>query len=241
MYLVCQNMNEWISQNTSWEQTLMVGYCFNKTTTTTTTYSAAQKHANIVNAFETRLYQCERVWNAFVSEWFLCTWICKYFIAEKWLKHHCEVQLRVPAPCGLAIARLPPAIVVSGRRDHVTDGWTHEQVDLILLTAVDLLEKMLVLDTDDRITAVQALGHPYLVTYADPSDEVSLKNKNLQISTVRYVLRVLCYPKRCPLLLHWSRVDFLCHLFMFEFSAAHKWAIWWRRRNRRLDNSAAKR
>lgn len=92
MYLVCQNMNEWISQNTSWEQTLMVGYCFNKTTTTTTTYSAAQKHANIVNAFETRLYQCERVWNAFVSEWFLCTWICKYFIAEKWLKHHREVQ-----------------------------------------------------------------------------------------------------------------------------------------------------
>ncbi|KAL9959866.1 hypothetical protein ACROYT_G033230 [Oculina patagonica] len=37
--------------------------------------------------------------------------------------------------------------------------------------AVDLLEKMLDLDTDKRLTAEQALAHPYLATYADPDDE----------------------------------------------------------------------
>lgn len=39
--------------------------------------------------------------------------------------------------------------------------------------AIDLLEKMLELDTDKRITAEQALAHPYLAQYADPSDEPS--------------------------------------------------------------------
>jgi len=37
--------------------------------------------------------------------------------------------------------------------------------------AIDLLEKMLELDTDKRITAEQALAHPYLAQYADPTDE----------------------------------------------------------------------
>ncbi|CAH3141597.1 unnamed protein product [Porites lobata] len=37
--------------------------------------------------------------------------------------------------------------------------------------AVDLLEKMLLLDTDNRLTAEEALAHPYLATYADPDDE----------------------------------------------------------------------
>lgn len=35
----------------------------------------------------------------------------------------------------------------------------------------DLLEKMLDLDADKRITAEQALAHPYLEDFADPSDE----------------------------------------------------------------------
>jgi p38 MAP kinase len=38
-------------------------------------------------------------------------------------------------------------------------------------TAIDLLEKMLELDADKRITAEDALAHEYLAQYADPSDE----------------------------------------------------------------------
>ncbi|XP_075215480.1 mitogen-activated protein kinase p38b-like isoform X1 [Lycorma delicatula] len=37
--------------------------------------------------------------------------------------------------------------------------------------AIDLLEQMLELDSEKRITAEQALAHPYLTQYADPSDE----------------------------------------------------------------------
>ncbi|CEP63227.1 mitogen-activated protein kinase HOG1 LALA0_S07e05336g [Lachancea lanzarotensis] len=37
--------------------------------------------------------------------------------------------------------------------------------------AVDLLEKMLVFDPNKRITAADALTHPYLAPYHDPSDE----------------------------------------------------------------------
>nr|CAD7199286.1 unnamed protein product [Timema douglasi] len=37
--------------------------------------------------------------------------------------------------------------------------------------AIDLLEKMLELDADRRITAEEALAHKYLAQYADPSDE----------------------------------------------------------------------
>lgn len=37
--------------------------------------------------------------------------------------------------------------------------------------AVDLLEKMLVLDTDKRITASEALAHSYFAQYHDPDDE----------------------------------------------------------------------
>lgn len=45
-------------------------------------------------------------------------------------------------------------------------------VYLFVQKAVDLLEKMLLLDTDNRLTAEQALAHPYLATYSDPDDEV---------------------------------------------------------------------
>ncbi|MEE6492887.1 hypothetical protein FKM82_016661 [Ascaphus truei] len=38
-------------------------------------------------------------------------------------------------------------------------------------SAVDLLEKMLVLDTDKRITAAEALAHAYFAQYHDPDDE----------------------------------------------------------------------
>ena len=40
-------------------------------------------------------------------------------------------------------------------------------------TAIELLERTLDLDPDTRITAVEALAHPYLAQYADPTDEPS--------------------------------------------------------------------
>jgi len=46
---------------------------------------------------------------------------------------------------------------------------------LCFFQAVDLLEKMLNLDNDERVTAEQALSHPYLATFADPTDEVCLQ------------------------------------------------------------------
>ena len=39
------------------------------------------------------------------------------------------------------------------------------------ILAIDLLEKTLDLDSDKRITAEQALAHPYLSVYSDPQDE----------------------------------------------------------------------
>lgn len=38
-------------------------------------------------------------------------------------------------------------------------------------TAVDLLKRMLVLDCDGRISASEALAHPYFSQYHDPDDE----------------------------------------------------------------------
>ena len=40
------------------------------------------------------------------------------------------------------------------------------------LLAIDLLEQMLRLDAEIRITAEAALDHPYLEIYADHDDEV---------------------------------------------------------------------
>ena len=40
--------------------------------------------------------------------------------------------------------------------------------------AVDVLDKMLTIDPDKRITAAKALVHPYFAAYADPDDEVGV-------------------------------------------------------------------
>lgn len=41
----------------------------------------------------------------------------------------------------------------------------------LYLSAVDLLKRMLVLDCDRRISATEALSHPYFSQYHDPEDE----------------------------------------------------------------------
>lgn len=48
----------------------------------------------------------------------------------------------------------------------------HKQPIFVAISlALDLLEKMLDLDADRRITAKDALAHPYLAQYHDESDE----------------------------------------------------------------------
>uniref|UniRef100_A0AAX7UB15 mitogen-activated protein kinase n=1 Tax=Astatotilapia calliptera TaxID=8154 RepID=A0AAX7UB15_ASTCA len=49
--------------------------------------------------------------------------------------------------------------------------FSYSPLSPFFLLAVDLLEKMLVLDTDKRITASEALAHPYFAQYHDPDDE----------------------------------------------------------------------
>jgi p38 MAP kinase len=45
------------------------------------------------------------------------------------------------------------------------------------ITALDLLEKMLVFDPRSRITATEALSHEYLAPYHDPTDEPAAAEK----------------------------------------------------------------
>ena len=42
-----------------------------------------------------------------------------------------------------------------------------------IITALDLLDKMLTFNPHKRITVEEALAHPYLEQYFDPADEVA--------------------------------------------------------------------
>ena len=46
--------------------------------------------------------------------------------------------------------------------------------DVNCCAALDLLDKMLTFNPHKRITVEQALAHPYLEQYYDPTDEVSM-------------------------------------------------------------------
>lgn len=48
---------------------------------------------------------------------------------------------------------------------------------MLILIAVDLLEKMLNLDPEKRITTADALMHPYLSPYQDSDDEPTFKGE----------------------------------------------------------------
>uniref|UniRef100_A0A8C1TN21 mitogen-activated protein kinase n=1 Tax=Cyprinus carpio TaxID=7962 RepID=A0A8C1TN21_CYPCA len=72
----------------------------------------------------------------------------------------------------------PPASLISRMPSHEVSSLSPSPLHLFLIKylilfvlAVDLLEKMLVLDTDKRITAPEALAHPYFAQYHDPDDE----------------------------------------------------------------------
>ncbi|XP_061074859.1 mitogen-activated protein kinase 14A-like [Conger conger] len=76
----------------------------------------------------------------------------------------------------------PPACLISRMPSHEARNYIHSLpqipkrnfADVFIGAnphAVDLLEKMLVLDTDKRITASEALAHPYFTQYHDPDDE----------------------------------------------------------------------
>jgi p38 MAP kinase len=66
-------------------------------------------------------------------------------------------------------------------------------------TAVDMLEKMLVFNPKSRITAGQALAHPYLSPYHDASDEPvadekfdwSFNDADLPVDTWKIMMYVL--------------------------------------------------
>ena len=47
----------------------------------------------------------------------------------------------------------------------------HDVFSFLAVSGVDLLERMLVLDPDTRITAEQSLAHPFFELLADADDE----------------------------------------------------------------------
>lgn len=54
----------------------------------------------------------------------------------------------------------------------VVNVWKKWETDKMQsISAIDMLERMLVFDPKKRITATQALSHEYLAPYHDPTDE----------------------------------------------------------------------
>jgi serine/threonine protein kinase len=53
----------------------------------------------------------------------------------------------------------------------VHDSFCGTVVQKLIIVAVDLLEKMLNIDPEKRITTTEALTHPYVSNYSDPDDE----------------------------------------------------------------------
>jgi serine/threonine protein kinase len=56
-------------------------------------------------------------------------------------------------------------------------------------TAIDLLENMLVFDPRKRVKAEEALAHPYLAPYHDPTDEPKAEEKFMEDHDVSLLSR----------------------------------------------------
>jgi len=90
---------------------------------------------------------------------------------------HIDQLTRILALCGTPTPETMAKISSEEARNYINSLPKMEKKNLNKVfeganpLAIDLLEKMLELDTDKRITADQTLAHPYLSQYADPSDE----------------------------------------------------------------------
>eukprot|EP00092_Neocalanus_flemingeri_P014694 GFUD01015856.1.p1 GENE.GFUD01015856.1~~GFUD01015856.1.p1 ORF type:complete len:364 (-),score=89.66 GFUD01015856.1:313-1404(-) len=92
---------------------------------------------------------------------------------------HIDQLTRILTLCGTPTSETMAKISSEEARNYINSLPKMEKKNLSKVfeganpLAIDLLEKMLELDTDKRITADQTLAHPYLSQYADPSDEPS--------------------------------------------------------------------
>lgn len=58
----------------------------------------------------------------------------------------------------------------------------------LLISAVDFLEHVLTMDPTDRYSAIEALTHPYVAKFSDPSDEVCLFSNIYAIFYYRFYI-----------------------------------------------------
>lgn len=92
-------------------------------------------------------------------------------------KDHIDQLLRIMTLCGTPDEEFMKKITSEEARNYIKTLPVIKRKNFYEIftganpLAIDLLDQMLKLDSDLRPTAEQALAHPYLAQYADPSDE----------------------------------------------------------------------
>ncbi|KAG8512114.1 Mitogen-activated protein kinase 11, partial [Galemys pyrenaicus] len=93
-----------------------------------------------------------------------------------------ELLKKISSESIMRLTGTPPAYLINRMPSHEARNYIQSLTQMPKMNfanvfiganplAVDLLEKMLVLDSDKRITAAQALAHAYFAQYHDPDDE----------------------------------------------------------------------